>query len=97
MKMRPSHKIGEPDSVLTIASALAMQPRSLPPLRRDVISVAQLCEVAPSTSQLSLCGHTFCLRRPEGRMQLSIRDKRGAGRLSNGLRTRSARRESFSK
>jgi hypothetical protein len=29
MKMRPSHKIGEPDSVLTIASALAMQPRPL--------------------------------------------------------------------
>ena len=35
--------------------------------------------------------------RDEGRVQLSITGKGGAGQLSNGLRTRSARRESFSK
>ena len=37
------------------------------------------------------------LPRDEGRVQLSITGKGGAGQLSNGLRTRSARRESFSK
>jgi hypothetical protein len=37
------------------------------------------------------------LGREEGRVQLSISGKGGAGQLSNGLRTRFARRESFSK
>jgi hypothetical protein len=37
------------------------------------------------------------LPRDEGRVQLSISGKGGAGQLSNELRTRCARRESFSK